>query len=1083
MESLRDMIPGSVLQVIDSVGPGGLPAAVCGAASLPLWMRYRSQQAARHLAKEFAACEARLSGCTRLREHHFRSKLSKHMAHIGEGRGTAPVYKDWVQVPGESEEVLCTVKGTHSRAIYYLNKFEREVAMLRECQGHPGVVRFIGIVTDHPSGYYLVYEYAPGKCLQELVLQNAMPLDAQLMCVEQLVGTMCHVHARGIMHRDLKSLNVIVENGDDPTKLQARLIDFGSATVINQFIPPPVPTYRQRLRSWWEQEPQPTSIKDLHTSGSGTLQWMAPEVLEKTAQYDEKCDVYSFAMVMYELASHHEPWGGGVLIDDQATPGELRMLVQTECRPPLPAKVPLAIARMITRCWATDPSSRPSFSSLRDELKRARLRFATVSSGGNEVTLADLKRAWRWEKISEQELIDLFHEADTEGHGTLTIAEFLSLYAKARAMGEPSHAQERAASIGSAAGVLAAGVASVRGKKDAQEDRFALERLACGGTFAGVFDGHSGPKSAEYVSQRLPKLLGEPAGLNTEAAATRRFLQVDQELLDEAERTGRPVGEHGGTTVSCLWTQGTNVNIAVLGDSRLVLCRRTSAATLPSSSERREAGPSKAESLVSDLEAKGVNLGVLSASLLESFKAGKEDRFRMLSPQNLRELIKEACPQYESKSDEIFDCLDPAGTGLIEFQEMFMALVTAPLMSSTQFSPVVWTASEYGVGHPDVDSDHQKLFDLVNSIVEAMRSCDIMQVRAAIEGVRAYSQYHFDREIDMLSRCPEYSAPELEDHKRQHSAFVSRIQEFERDIAEEDLAACYEIVSGGLLDYLKEWLARHIKLTDMSCSRHFSKIGASVPLDEQLRRQGVDCGTLSAAVAAHVRANADTDFSELNRAAWAELLSTACPEYSGKADVVFDAIDTDHSGMISFKELFAAIMTGLDERAWEPILQHKPTSRREKGRILHAGGHVTESGRLQGRLAVSRSLGDFDFKSLEKVRAGVASAEHLVSNRPGVATFPQDESFLFAIVASDGLWDVVTPGEAVERVLQMHASAVESWGGTTHGRSWEDLAEDCCDSLCREALEKGSLDNVTVALVFFDPLRSNRSPSLVAAAA
>lgn len=122
---------------------------------------------------------------------------------------------------------------------------------------------------------------------------------------------------------------------------------------------------------------------------------------------------------------------------------------------------------------------------------------------------------------------------------------------------------------------------------------------------------------------------------------------------------------------------------------------------------------------------------------------------------------------------------------------------------------------------------------------------------------------------------------------------------------------------------------------------------------------------------------------------------------------------------------------------------HKPNRPDEKQRIESLGGLVM-FGRVSGLLAVSRALGDFEYKSHGK---------HLVSEVPDVKSYALHTNSDFIIVACDGLWDVISSGESVKLAYQ--------WMLETH-----DL-DKVCERLVLEALERGSMDNITCMIVAF----------------
>ncbi|XP_034024791.1 protein phosphatase, Mg2+/Mn2+ dependent, 1Na (putative) [Thalassophryne amazonica] len=127
---------------------------------------------------------------------------------------------------------------------------------------------------------------------------------------------------------------------------------------------------------------------------------------------------------------------------------------------------------------------------------------------------------------------------------------------------------------------------------------------------------------------------------------------------------------------------------------------------------------------------------------------------------------------------------------------------------------------------------------------------------------------------------------------------------------------------------------------------------------------------------------------------------------------------------------------------------HKPFNPREKERIQNAGGSVTLQ-RVNGSLAVSRTLGDFDFKEVE----WRPQTEQLVSPEPEVYELERTPDDEFLILACDGVWDAIGNEELCAFV---------------HNRMQvcDDLREICTQviDLC---LYKGSLDNISVIIVCF----------------
>merc|ERR1719462_855341 len=137
---------------------------------------------------------------------------------------------------------------------------------------------------------------------------------------------------------------------------------------------------------------------------------------------------------------------------------------------------------------------------------------------------------------------------------------------------------------------------------------------------------------------------------------------------------------------------------------------------------------------------------------------------------------------------------------------------------------------------------------------------------------------------------------------------------------------------------------------------------------------------------------------------------------------------------------------------------HKPDRPDERARVEALGGTVIHWGawRVKGQLAVSRAIGDGDYKPL-------------VTAQPDITTIKRNGTEDFLIVACDGLWDTITPEEATRLVFQ-HLKEHQTDGG--------DL-ENLAAKLATIAKEKGSTDNITIIVVLLKPVKELICPPLV----
>lgn len=125
---------------------------------------------------------------------------------------------------------------------------------------------------------------------------------------------------------------------------------------------------------------------------------------------------------------------------------------------------------------------------------------------------------------------------------------------------------------------------------------------------------------------------------------------------------------------------------------------------------------------------------------------------------------------------------------------------------------------------------------------------------------------------------------------------------------------------------------------------------------------------------------------------------------------------------------------------------HKPMNPLEKERIQNAGGSVMIQ-RVNGSLAVSRALGDFEYKNVQ----GKGPCEQLVSPEPEIGVEERTEGDEFVILACDGIWDVMTNEELCDFVRDRMRLT--------------DNLETICHLVVDTCLFKGSRDNMSIVII------------------
>ena len=192
---------------------------------------------------------------------------------------------------------------------------------------HPNIVLFMGSCTKLPR-LSIVLEYCKHKSLWNLLHNKKINLswEERRRIALGIAQGMSYLHNFPIpvLHRDLKSLNILIDEG-----LVPKIADFGWT----------------RLKS-----------KKM-TKKIGTFQWMAPEVLT-SQDYTEKADVFSFGIILWEIASRKPPYKNisGISVATR--------VVSNNLRPPIDTSFPKEIIGLMTSCWDKNPSNRPSFPEI-----------------------------------------------------------------------------------------------------------------------------------------------------------------------------------------------------------------------------------------------------------------------------------------------------------------------------------------------------------------------------------------------------------------------------------------------------------------------------------------------------------------------------------------------------------------------------------------------------------------------------------------------------------------------------------------------------------------------------------------------
>ncbi len=209
-------------------------------------------------------------------------------------------------------------------------------ARIASSLNHPNICRIKDVVEESGQAG-IVMEFVEGQVLTNVIpARVGLPFDLVIEYGIEIADAVSHAHEHDVIHRDLKSGNVMV-NRDGRIKL----LDFGLSKI--------------QRRTEVPSSLQAADTKDSSDAIVGTPPYWAPEVL-KHYPSDTRCDIWSFGVLLYEMASGQMPFKGATMI-------ELGSAILHDALSPLPEAVPESLAKIIYHCLRKQMSQRYQHAS------------------------------------------------------------------------------------------------------------------------------------------------------------------------------------------------------------------------------------------------------------------------------------------------------------------------------------------------------------------------------------------------------------------------------------------------------------------------------------------------------------------------------------------------------------------------------------------------------------------------------------------------------------------------------------------------------------------------------------------------
>jgi len=225
--------------------------------------------------------------------------------------------------------------------------FLKEAELLSKMNS-TNIISYFG-TSRNKEGECIVMEFAVNGSLFHLLelfrkknLVSTFSWDKRYQMAQDITRGLILMHSKGILHRDLKSLNILLDQN-----MIAKVSDFGLSKIKTK---------------------SQTTSSSLQKNVFGSLLWKAPETFSIRNQYTDKADIYSLGIIFWEIATCQVPYDGfdAETIKDSVKSGE---------RLGFPSTCPIEFIQLIEQCWSQNPKDRPNSADVFDKISQLNEQF------------------------------------------------------------------------------------------------------------------------------------------------------------------------------------------------------------------------------------------------------------------------------------------------------------------------------------------------------------------------------------------------------------------------------------------------------------------------------------------------------------------------------------------------------------------------------------------------------------------------------------------------------------------------------------------------------------------------------------